>query len=187
MHYVKRYIGYVIALVVITSVVVYIAKFNIRHVPPKHSQMAPLIKPDQWIVISKVNRDTPEIENGDVVQYIYRHPKFDSASEIFMGRIMALEGERIAIKNGDVYRARAGSPRIDFEKDRISEVYLDAESTDRTMNFHEIVIPQGHVFILSDNRVAAWKAGRRIELFHGDSRFLGPLSKHLIVGKISVD
>ncbi len=185
MHYVKRYVGYLVALVLIVAAAVGVSSLQIRIMPPEHTQMDPTKKVQDWLVVHRRDRNALDLEHGQVVRYVLRHSKYDESEEIFISRILALEGERIAIRDGLVYVARPGS-KINYDKDLVSEAYMDKDSADKTLQFPEILVPRGHVFVLNDNRRSVIGA-KKLSLYHGDSRFFGPISAKLILGTINTD
>jgi signal peptidase I len=101
-------------------------------------------------------------KRGDVVVFIYpENPKKD-----FIKRLAALEGERVAIKNGTVYINNkpltdpAFSQRYYYNRGEFS-----AEG-------QEIVVPKGAIFVLGDNSASSQ-----------DSRYWGFVPHKNILGK----
>ena len=101
-------------------------------------------------------------KRGDVVVFIYpENPKKD-----FIKRLAALEGERVAIKNGTVYINNkpltdpAFSQRYYYNRGEFS-----AED-------QEVVVPQGAIFVLGDNSASSQ-----------DSRYWGFVPHKNILGK----
>ena len=153
---------------------------------------------DRELVIEPVFYEGNGIERGDVVFFstpdheIYESFDAPSSAEYDISRVIALEGEKIRIKEGQIYindrrldtfygklliygyemndyfliKAPDGSPVCDPECRATVEEYLKR-------NMDEIEIPEGHVFVLSDNSV------RDI-----GSLIWGPLSIENIEGKV---
>lgn len=101
-------------------------------------------------------------KRGDVVVFIYpENPKKD-----FIKRLAALEGERVAIKNGTVYINNkpltdpAFSQRYYYNRGEFS-----AEG-------QEVVVPKGAIFVLGDNSASSQ-----------DSRYWGFVPRKNILGK----
>jgi signal peptidase I len=101
-------------------------------------------------------------KRGDVVVFIYpENPKKD-----FIKRLAALEGERVAIKNGTVYINNkpltdpAFSQRYYYNRGEFS-----AED-------QEVVVPKGAIFVLGDNSASSQ-----------DSRYWGFVPHKNILGK----
>jgi signal peptidase I len=75
---------------------------------------------------------------GEVV--VYRHPKQTEVRSI--KRIIAVEGDRIAIKGG----------RAIVNGITIEEPYLEESADGSVSDMPEAQVPAGHVFVLGDNR-----------------------------------
>lgn len=78
----------------------------------------------------------------------------------YVKRVIALQGEQIQIKNGNVF--------INGEK-----LYEPYRATDEQIDFGPFQVPKNHVFVLGDNRSKST-----------DSRQFGPISLQQIRGKI---
>ena len=98
-------------------------------------------------------------ERGDVVVFYY--PRDTRRS--FIKRIIALPGEQVEIRDGVVL----------INGEAIAEPYVAAEHNQLPGHFGPEVIPEGHVFVLGDNRDHS-----------NDSRSWGPLPTSLIYGKV---
>jgi signal peptidase I len=96
---------------------------------------------------------------------LYEHgAQQDQGRTTYMGRVIGLPGDRIRIEKGDVQRN--GQP--------VTQTYVPPGSrSDETTE--EIVVPTGTFYVLADNR----RTGAR-----GDSRGLGPIRMHAVVGEV---
>ena len=81
-------------------------------------------------------------EYGDIV--IARKESFDE--EPIVKRVIATEGQRVALVNGVVY--------VDGERVDESD-YRYCPGIDRKANMKEVTVPEGHVFLLGDHRDAS--------------------------------
>jgi len=109
-----------------------------------------------------------EVERQDVV--VFKFP--DDPERDFIKRVVALPGERIRIENKKVYIN--GEPL-----DEPYAHFLEVPGTDENVysdprgdDMHEIVVPEGHYFVMGDNR----------DNSH-DSRFWGTLPRDLLKGR----
>jgi len=119
---------------------------------------------------------------GEVV--VVRSP--DSKDSLFLKRIIAVEGDRVELRDGAVI---LNSESIDGGADRgslfgpirsevpqehggYSVVMPKGSSLD---NLEEMIVPKGHVFILSDNRT-----------IYEDSRDWGPIPLDWISGRATI-
>jgi signal peptidase I len=101
-------------------------------------------------------------KRGDVVVFIYpENPKKD-----FIKRLAALEGERVAIKNGTVYINN--KPLTD---PAFSQRYYYNRGEFSTEG-QEVVVPKGAIFVLGDNSASSQ-----------DSRYWGFVPHKNILGK----
>ena len=106
-------------------------------------------------------------ERDDVIVFVYPQ----DPSKDFIKRVKALPGETIEIRNKVVF--------IDGERIEDEHAYFDPEPSGRARsprdNFGPFKVPEGHVFVLGDNR----------DHSH-DSRFWGPVPVGDILGKAFV-
>lgn len=82
----------------------------------------------------------------------------------YIKRVIALEGDHLKIENGKVYIN--GKERL--------EPYLNGISTPVTGDYCDIIIPEGHVFVMGDNRSGS-----------SDSREFGCIPVDRIDGRVS--
>ena len=129
------------------------------------SSMAPTLqKGDHFLVkLARYNDRLPA--RGDIV--IFPYP--DDRSVLFVKRILGLPGERIHIKDKIVF---INDQRLDDPWGvRASEVTMPNDIGPRD-NYGPVSIPEGHVFVMGDNRD-----------FSQDSRFWGFVDIKDIQGK----
>lgn len=112
--------------------------------------MYPTIHPKDFIIFEK---HFQKIERGDIVVF-----RFDD--EWLVKRVVAVEGDVVSIQGGTLFLNDAP----------LKEHYVNE------LPFYEMerqVVPDGHVFVLGDNRNASV-----------DSSSFGPISKKQIKGKV---
>lgn len=117
--------------------------------------MQPTLLEGDRILISRLTYHFREPRAGDVV--VFRSPV--NQRDDLVKRIVAVGGDRVAIKNGVLYVN--GEPR--------QEPYLMEWPFAGEMA--EEVVPDGMVFVMGDNRNNS-----------GDSRFFGPVDEDSLVG-----
>lgn len=100
-------------------------------------------------------------QRGDIVVF---DPPVGGSSKPYIKRIVGLPGERLSIHDGNVY---IGGELLD-------EPYLDGTATSWPNGdpSREFVVPEGHLFVLGDNRNNST-----------DSRSFGPISNDDVIGK----
>jgi signal peptidase I len=91
-------------------------------------------------------------------------PTAEKSSQNFIKRVVAVGGDRLAIRDGHAIRNGR----------RAEEPFAAACGTDQsTCDFpHEIVVPKGYVFLMGDNRGDS-----------DDSRFWGPVPESWVIGR----
>jgi signal peptidase I len=100
-------------------------------------------------------------KRGDII--VFRHP---TEGKDFIKRCVGLPGDTVEIRNDVVY-VNGGA---------VDEPYKILHGFSRSMsNFGPIVVPEGHLFMLGDNRHNSY-----------DSRSWGPLDERNIKGKAMV-
>jgi signal peptidase I len=119
------------------------------------SSMEPNLHTDQRLVVEKISYRLHSPHRGDVV--VIRMP--DRGPELLIKRVIGLAGETIEVRSGVVY----------INGQALAEDYL-VRSTSGT--YGPTTIPEGHVFVMGDNRGAS-----------NDSRVFGPVPLDRVVGR----
>lgn len=128
-------------------------------IPLDNLQMTPRFKPKETYWGKRVT-DISTLKHNNVVYYNFPHRLASNRREcLFFGRVIGLPGDRIAIKDGKVYR----------NGQLLEEVYVDPYSSKKESQA-ELLIPREYVYLLVDNRK---KSGP--EIYFRDSRHWGPL------------
>jgi signal peptidase I len=100
-------------------------------------------------------------ERGDII--IFKHP---TEGKDFIKRCVALAGDKVEIRN-DVLYVNGGA---------VEEPYKKLSTFGGSLaNYGPVVVPEGHIFMLGDNRHNSY-----------DSRSWGPLDENYIKGKAMV-
>ncbi|VAX35146.1 Signal peptidase I [hydrothermal vent metagenome] len=102
------------------------------------------------------------LKRGDIIVFIYP----EDSKRDFIKRLVALEGETIEIKNGDIYI----NEKI-IEDPVIKNIFYYNRGKHGEIN-QKTKVPQGHVFVLGDNSGAS-----------SDSRFWGFVPIENIIGR----
>ena len=112
------------------------------------SSMEPTFHAGDRVTASPVNR---ELQRGDIVFYTV-------TNITLMHRVIGLPGETIEVKDGQVY----------INGIALAEPYIAEKPL---YSVDPILIPQGHYFLLGDNRMKS-----------SDSHNRGPIAKDSIIG-----
>lgn len=121
--------------------------------------MEPTLQNGERVLVNKlILRFEPPKPNEIVV---FRSPVIPSQD--WIKRVIAVPGERVGIKNGQVY----------IDGRRVAEPFLKYQ--DPASNYKTISVPPGYLFVLGDNRPDSY-----------DSRYFGLLKESLVRGEAFV-
>lgn len=134
---------------------VLLAAFFVRLPQVTGLSMEPHIRSGEYVVINTFAYRIAVPRRGDIVAF--RHES--GAREIFIKRVIGISGDRIRVERGQVY----------VNGSKLDEPYV-RHSDERS--FGEIAVPPSSVYVLGDNRAES-----------EDSRFFGPVSNDLLVGR----
>jgi signal peptidase I len=117
--------------------------------------MEPSFQHRDNVIVNKLTYRFSELQRGDVVVFPYPH----SPEEDYIKRVIGLPGDRLAIRDGQVY----------INEVPLNEPYIKSPAM---ADYPETTVPEGKVFVLGDNRNDS-----------SDSRSWGPLPIASILGK----
>jgi signal peptidase I len=124
--------------------------------------MVPTLEVWDRVLINKFVYRFAEPERGDIV--LFESP--DGSEEPLIKRVVGLPGEALELRKGVLF--------VDGEK--VEEPYLErkpcARGMPKTCSFGPKTVPQGHVFMMGDNRTNSL-----------DSRFFGPVPEEDLIGE----
>jgi signal peptidase I len=162
---VKKKDGFFDSLVVAVVIALFIKTFLIQtYTIPSGSMLDTLLIGD-YIIVNRLAYTLDDPARGDVV--VFEYPVEPAKS--FIKRTIGLPGDRIAIKNKQLYIN--GEPYNEDYKQIKDSASYPANITSRD-NVEEFTVPEGKYFMLGDNRDASY-----------DARFWGFISKDMIKGK----
>jgi signal peptidase I len=127
--------------------------------------MEPNFYDHEYLIIDEISYRFNEPERGDIV--VFRYPR--NPQDYFIKRIIGLPGERIQIKQGQVYIYNQDNP----DGASLDEPYLEAGVKTYGMNEEIITLKEDEYYILGDNRTSS-----------KDSRSFGPVNRSFIIGKV---
>ncbi len=124
--------------------------------------MQPAVLQNDKFIVDPWAYKSEDPKRGDIVAH-----SFDGQKGLYLNRIIAIEGDRIKIKEGIVFIN--GQP--------LHEPYVLSSNVTKpeSKNIEERIVPKSHYFVMGDNRDASF----------GDSRFSGPVGIKNIEGKIT--
>lgn len=102
--------------------------------------MVPTLHENDYLIINKIEYKISEPENGDVVVFKSDLAQEDGTNKNLVKRIIGVPGDKVVIKDGNVY----------VNDNKLEETYLE-EGT-YTEGEVDLTVPEGKLFVLGDNR-----------------------------------
>ncbi len=125
--------------------------------------MEPTLQVGDRILVDKISQHWQEPQRGDIlIFYPPKSPAVEDNTKAYIKRLIGLEGDRIAVKNGKVYR----------NDEPLDEPYI-AEAP--KYNMRPVTVPKGHYWMMGDNRNHS-----------NDSHIWGFLPKENVIGKATI-
>jgi signal peptidase I len=147
----------IIGVTIVVTLVVKALLFQAFFIPS--GSMEPTLKPGDRVLVAKT---AYTIHRGDII--VFKKPPTDNADiSDLIKRVIGLPGDTISARGGYVY--------IDGRK--LAEPWLPKVDQGVTSAFGPEKVPSGDYFVMGDNRTNS-----------DDSRFIGPIPKSLVVGKM---
>ncbi len=136
---IKEIFSWIKVIVLAFVVAILLNKFVIVNANVPTGSMEATIQPDDRLIGFRLSYLFSEPKRGDIV--IFEYPV--NPEEIYIKRIIGLPGEKIEIKEAQVY--------IDGNSQPIEEPYLKEEWVVENDGL-ELEIPEGYYFVMGDNR-----------------------------------
>jgi signal peptidase I len=125
--------------------------------------MEPTLRKGDRVLVNKLSYKLHDIHRGDIVVFKRPPNEPDTGIQDLIKRVIGLPGETIQVKDCHVY----------INGQQLVESYV--KSWTRTCTFPARAIGQNEIFVMGDNRDDSQ-----------DSRFFGPISENLVVGRAFV-
>lgn len=157
-------------LIYILAAVTLLFVFVVRLVAVDGDSMYPTLQHMDYLVLqSNFFYDDDDISNGDIV--VLNVPYYwENERSLIVKRVIATEGQRIDIHDGKVY--------VDgecLEEDYINGAVTKERISGKPLEF-PTVVPDGHIFVLGDNR------GRSSD--SRDAEKVGMVDERCVLGKV---
>jgi len=168
----KKFLGFVwelVKVVVISLVIIIpIRYFLIQPFYVKGASMEPNFHDQEYLIIDEISYRFEQPKRGDII--VFRYPK--DPQQYFIKRIIGLPGEKVILKDGQVYVYNQQFP----DGAALEEKYLAADVKTYSNNgIDSITLGQDEYFVLGDNRNSS-----------RDSRSFGPVNKSFIIGRVAL-
>lgn len=133
-----------VAVIVGALVVALVVKtFLIQAFYIPSESMVPTLKVGDRVLVNKLSYRTGDVERGDIVVFARPGGPASDGIEDLIKRVVALPGETVEGRDGDVY--------IDGQP--LDEPYLEPDV--ETSPFPPYTVPDEHVWVMGDNRGAS--------------------------------
>lgn len=153
----------------------------------KQTSMTPTIKDGERVLINRIVRTFKlPIYRGDIITFempadtvngvgVYKeakdnvdffiHDVLELNKISFIKRVIGVAGDHVLIEDGIVY----------VNDRKLEEVYLNGIETPKRGDFYDVVVPEGYLFVMGDNRSGS-----------SDSREFGCIPLEKVEGRVSV-
>lgn len=166
----KGFLAYVFELtkivVVSLAIIIPIRYYLIQPFYVKGASMEPTFYDQEYLIINEIGYRLGEPRRGDVV--VFKYPR--DPQEYFIKRVVGLPGEKVQIKNGEVYIYNEANG---WRGQALDETYLDSSLKTYGLSDDVVALSSSEYFVLGDNRNAS-----------KDSRVFGPVDKSFLIGRV---
>ncbi len=143
-------------------IVIPIREFIFQPFFVRGQSMEPNFHDMDYLIVNEISYRFHGPQRGDVI--VFRNP--NNLNQRFIKRVIGLPGETVEIKDGKVIIERENKTFV------LNEPYLpESIKTSGNLKVH---LKEKEYFVLGDNRLSSM-----------DSRFFGPISEDLIIGKVA--
>jgi signal peptidase I len=150
------------------------------------ASMYPTIGVNDRILVDRTAYRRTDPQRGDIVVF---HPPTGDWRHNYIKRVIALGGDTVSMKNGQLYvngqplsraqlspesagRTPQGITYREHNGSAQYEIFLAAKAPQDDLDFAEVTIPEHHCFVIGDNRYDS-----------RDSRRFGPIPCALVIGR----
>lgn len=152
-------------IVISLAIIIPVRYYLIQPFYVKGASMEPNFYDHEYLIIDEITYRFKDARRGDIV--VFKYPR--NPQEYYIKRIIGLPGEKVQIKDGDVYIFNNEYP----EGVILNEYYLEDGIQTYSMNEGVEELADDEYFVLGDNRHSS-----------KDSRSFGPVKESFLVGKV---
>lgn len=147
------------------AIILPVRYFLIQPFYVKGASMEPNFHDHEYLIIDELSYRFNEPDRGHVI--VFRYPR--NPQEYFIKRIIALPGEEVQIRDGEIIIYNNDNPQGFVLK----EDYLDSNLVTYNSTDGKVAVGPDEYFVLGDNRGSS-----------KDSRSFGPINKSFVTGKV---
>jgi len=155
-------------------VLLFVNPFIIQTYQVYGQSMEPTLHEDDYLIISKVGVSLSKLKHKDFIPKRGEIIVIDSSvnGTRLIKRVIGLPGERVVVESGNV---KVFPPGSDTGFDPYQQLGLPGRFTSGNLS---VVVPEGHIFVIGDNRQAGGSLDSRNEL--------GAVPTDKVVGRLLV-
>ncbi|MBQ7759689.1 MAG: signal peptidase I [Phascolarctobacterium sp.] len=131
---------WLISIIVAVALAFCIRTFLVEPYMVEGSSMYPTLKHHERLIVDKLSYFITDPKRGEIV--VFRYPKDESRD--FIKRVIAVGGDTIEMRDGQVI--------VNGAEIEEGYIYKDDPKGRNMSNYRKSVVPQGHIFVLGDNR-----------------------------------
>jgi signal peptidase I len=166
----KSFFSYIFELakivVISLAIIVPIRYYLIQPFYVKGASMEPTFHDEEYLIINEIGYRLATPQRGDVI--VFKYPR--DPQEYFIKRVIGLPGEKVQVKNGEVYIYNEANG---WRGQALDETYLPKDLKTYGLSDDVVALSNSEYFVLGDNRNAS-----------KDSRVFGPVDKSFLVGRV---
>lgn len=154
--------GAIIAVAVVLTLVVRAFVFEAYFIPS--GSMEPTLKPGNRVLVDKLSYDLHSVHRGDIVVFSRPPTETNASIKDLIKRVIGLPGDTIQSgPNGEIF----------IDGKLINQPWLTSSAkADPGPPVPKLTLPRNEYYVMGDNRGDS-----------EDSRYIGPISGNLIVGR----
>lgn len=156
---IKHLISIIFAIIIVLLIQAFVITGTVMH----NSNMAPLLKSEDRLVVNKITTTFNLLKNNDIIMY-------HQNGRTYVARVIGKPGQSIVFKNGELLR----------DDRQVDEPYVKNNNIDnlalrQIKGSESDIVPTNKYFVLNDNRQNKQ-----------DSRNFGYINKKDIIGEVSL-
>lgn len=166
----KNFFAYIFELVKIVvislAIIIPIRYYLIQPFYVKGASMEPNFFDQEYLIINEIGYRMAPPKRGDVI--VFKYPR--DPQEYFIKRVIGLPGEKVQVKNGEVYVYNEANG---WRGQALNESYLPKDLRTYGLSDDVVALNDQEYYVLGDNRNAS-----------KDSRVFGAVNKSFLVGRV---
>ena len=131
---------WLVSIIVAVALAFCIRTFIVEPYMVEGTSMYPTLESHERLIVSKYKYFFTDPQKGEIV--VFRYPKDESRD--FIKRVIATGGDTIEMRDGKVL--------VNGSVIEENYIYKDDPKGLNKSNYRKSVVPQGHIFVLGDNR-----------------------------------